>query len=330
MTLVVCPNPTIDRVLVVPRFTAGTTMRARLLSQQAGGKGANVVRALRALGGDGLLAGFAAGSGGRLIAETATAEGMTVEFVAIEGDARVSTVVLAEGAAPTRLFEYGPRVGAGEERALLAVARARAAGPGEWAVVNGAAPPGAADGFYGALCAALQAAGFRVLVDATGVQLAAALWRGPELVKVNRREALAALKERPDGEDAADDSDADPLALCERLISAGAHDAVVTVGAAGAAAIVGGRAWRVPAPPVDTVNSTGSGDCFTAALVLGIERGQDVGAALAVAAGAAGANAADPVTGRFDAVHARQLATLAQPVAVGRSRAAAGVTPQER
>ena len=109
-------------------------MRARLLSQQAGGKGANVVRALRALGGGGLLAGFAAGGGGRLIAETATAEGMAVEFVAIEGEARVSTVVLAEGAAPTRLFEYGPRVAPGEERALLAVARARAAGPasGRW------------------------------------------------------------------------------------------------------------------------------------------------------------------------------------------------------
>ena len=76
--------------------------------------------------------------------------------------------------------------------------------------MNGAAAPGAADGFYGALCAALQAAGFRVVVDATGAQLAAALRRGPELVKVNRREALAALEERPDGEDAADDSDADP------------------------------------------------------------------------------------------------------------------------
>ena len=105
---------------------------------------------------------------------------------------------------------------------------------------------------------------------------------------------------------------------------------MVTVGAAGAAAIVDGRAWRVPAPPVDTVNSTGSGDCFTAALVLGLERGQAVEAALAVAAGAAAANAAEPGHGRFDAVHARQLAALAQPVAVGRSRVAAGVPPQER
>ena len=71
MTYILCPNLAVDRVLEVDAVQPGGTMRCRALNEQAGGKGANVARALRALGGAQLLAGFAAGHNGRLIAELA-------------------------------------------------------------------------------------------------------------------------------------------------------------------------------------------------------------------------------------------------------------------
>ena len=92
------------------------------------------------------------------------------------------------------------------------------------------------------------------------------------------------------------------------LVRAGARDAVVTLAADGAVGLIDGRAWRVTAPDVTAVNTTGSGDCFAAALLLAFERGDPVEAALAAAAGAAAANAADPVTSRFDPALARELA----------------------
>ena len=328
MTFILCPNMAVDRVLEVDAVRPGGTMRGRALNEQAGGKGANVARALCALGGAPFLAGFAAGHNGRLIAELADDEGLEIELIAIDGEARVSTVVLAADGPPTRLFEHGPDIDAAAERALVAAAAARPAQPGEWAIVDGAAPPESSDGFYGALCHALRASGYRVMVDATGVQLAGALHELPDFVKVNLEEACPAV-----GEPAADagspaacadaaESDergsggpeglaAAGLELSRRLVAAGAGGAVVTLGAAGAAGLVGGEEWRVRTPPVQAVNTVGSGDCFAAGLLLGFERGDAVDAALRAAAGAAAANAASALTGHFDLALARDLAARA-------------------
>src|SRR5665647_666686 len=161
MTLVVCPNLAIGRVLAATAVRPGATMRCRALFQQAGGKGANVARALGLLGGGALLTGFAAGHAGRLFADLAGV-----------GEVRVSTVVLADDDRVTRLYEYGPRIGPAEERALTHAVAAHHAAPGEWALVTGAAPPGAAAGLYAGLVSTLHAGGYHVMVDATEAQLA--------------------------------------------------------------------------------------------------------------------------------------------------------------
>ena len=236
MTLVICPNLAIDRMIATDAVRPGGMARGRLLRVQAGGKGGNVVRALRALGGDGLLAGFAAGRGGRVIAELADEEGLELERVVTGGEARVSTVVLTDDGSVTRLYELGPEVGPADERALLELVGRHVAGPGEWAVVSGAAPPGVSPGFYAALVRAARGAGFRTLVDATGEQLAGALEERPEIVKVNLAEACSAVGE-PDAH-CQDERDATPEQLAEegaelsrRLVAAGASSAVVTLGA---------------------------------------------------------------------------------------------------
>ena len=208
MTLVVCPNLAIDRMLTAAAVLPGGTMRCRAIRTQAGGKGANIVRAQRALGGDGpgaagggaagggtrpLLAGFAAGRGGRLIAELAHEEGLELKVVVTGGEARVSTVVLGDDGSVTRLYELGPEIRRDDERALVALVAAHPAATGEWAVVTGAAPPGVSPGFYAALVRAARAAGYRVLVDATEEQLSGALAERPDLVKVNLPEACSAV-----------------------------------------------------------------------------------------------------------------------------------------
>jgi 1-phosphofructokinase family hexose kinase len=314
MTFILCPNLAIDRVLEVDSLRPGGTMRCRALNEQAGGKGANVARAVRAMGGASVLVGFAAGHNGRLIGELAHDEGLEVELIAIDGEARVSTVVLAGDGPPTRLFEHGPRIDSAAESALVAAPSGRPAGPGEWAIVDGAAPPGAGDGFYGALCRALRAAGYLVMVDATGVQLAGALAEHPDFVKVNLEEACSAVGSPgpaaggPDCGRAFPESLAAPgLELSRRLVAAGAGSAVVTLGAAGAAGLIDGREWLVRTPALQAVNTVGSGDCFAAGLLLGFERADGVEAALRAAAGTAAANAASPLTGRFDLALARTL-----------------------
>jgi tagatose 6-phosphate kinase len=311
MTLVICPNLAIDRMLAADRVRPGGTTRCRALRSQAGGKGANVLRATLALGGEGVLVGFAAGRNGRLIEELARDEGLELDVVGAKGEARVSTVVLGDDGSVTRLYEHGPEVTADDEGALLALAGRRPAAMGEWTVVTGAAPPGASPGFYAALVRVTRAAGYRVLVDATGEQLAGALAERPDLVKVNREEARSAVgAPAPRGPEARTSADAvaQRLELCRRLSAAGATGAIVTLGAAGAAAFVDGAEWQVRTPAVRALNPVGSGDCFAAGLLLALQRGDETTAALRLAAAAGAANAVSRYNGFVDPSLTEELA----------------------
>ena len=314
MTVVVCPNLAVDRVVRVDELVPGAMMRGKSMQHQAGGKGANVARALGQLGGGALLVGYAAGQTGHLIGELAAAEGLEVLLVATAGEARVSTVFLEIGGRVTDVFEYGPRLAAGDEAALIETVADRRAREGEWAVVDGSAPPGSADDFFAKLVHTLHAAGYRVMLDATGAQLNPALAAHPEVVKVNAREAGAtrgATVDEAGATRAATVDEASANAACARLVEAGAQIAVVTLGASGAVALAHGRSYRVETDAVESVNPTGSGDCFAAGLLLCLERDDAFSAALAVAAGAATANAASPLTAHFDPALAAKLTAKA-------------------
>jgi len=304
MTLVVCPNLAVDRVLELPELEPGADLRATCVRQQAGGKGANVVRALRSLGGDGRLVGFAAGRTGLLIAQLADDEGIALEFVALAGEARICMVFLEAEGRRTSVYEYGPPVGPTDEHALVEAVRAQHAAGGEWAVLSGSAPPGASVEFYADLVGALHQAKYKVMLDATDEQLAGALAQRPALVKVNAVEAASVTGVSGMDERAA-------LSSARRLVEAGAGAAVITLGAAGAAVFDDGALLTVSTPPVETVNAVGSGDCFAAALALGLERGLSIQAALPLAAGAGAANAVSLGTADLDADLARRLATEA-------------------
>jgi 1-phosphofructokinase len=321
MTLVICPNLALDRIVRLPELTPGTTMRGHAIHQQAGGKGTNVVRALAQLGGRGLLGGFAAGGTGRLIAEEAVEEGLDIELVIVGGESKVSTVVLEESGRASAFFEVGPQVDEADQRALVELIAMHPAAPGEWAVVDGSVPPGCAPTYYGTLVEALHETDYHVLVDAEGEQLRGALGAAPEIVKVNLTEARSAVGEGSESAGGGPESaggasqpgDIDGArAACARLIAAGALSAVITLGAQGALGLLNGRALRVTSPALTVRNAVGSGDVFAAALLLAYERGEPVEAALRAAAATAAANAASERTAHFDLELARRLIPTAE------------------
>ena len=88
----------------------------------------------------------------------------------------------------------------------------------------------------------------------------------------------------------------DPETQCARLA---AHYPLVVIkrGAAGAEAAAGDERWRVKAPKIEAVDTTGAGDAFVAAFLAARLSGADIQAALERAA-AAGAAASASVGGR--------------------------------
>ena len=94
MFLTVTLNAAIDKTLRVANLQIGRRHRCAPGDLQAGGKGINVARALRALGQPVVATGLAGGRAGDMIVEDLTAGGIVHQFVRIADESRSSTIVL--------------------------------------------------------------------------------------------------------------------------------------------------------------------------------------------------------------------------------------------
>ena len=110
MFLTVTLNAAIDKTLRVANLQIGRRHRCAPGELQAGGKGINVARALRALGQPVVATGLAGGRAGDMIVEDLAAGGIVHQFVRIADESRSSTIVLdpAGTHVATEIVEYGP------------------------------------------------------------------------------------------------------------------------------------------------------------------------------------------------------------------------------
>jgi ribokinase len=87
-----------------------------------------------------------------------------------------------------------------------------------------------------------------------------------------------------------------PAELAELARGLGCRSVVVTLGARGALVVPGdgGPALLQPPPPVEAVDTTGAGDCFSGALAQALARGTDLGGAVRYAVAAAALSTTGP------------------------------------
>ena len=150
MLLIVSPNLCLDRVIVVPGFTAGDVHRAESVTMHSGGKGMNVARAATALGARVWLVGIAGGAAGRTITRGARAHGIGMEAVYVKGESRTCTLIVDPGRPETVINEPGPEVGPDAVKGLELRIRARLT-RAEVVLLTGSLPPGIPPGFYAGL-----------------------------------------------------------------------------------------------------------------------------------------------------------------------------------
>jgi len=304
--LCVAANPSIDKLFEVERVTPGEIHRPDGFVQVPGGKGLNVARAAHSLGADVHATGILGGHAGRWLAEALAAEGVSGTFAWTDGETRASlSVADRETGGLTEFYERGDDIGPdGWERLEEVV---RSALPGRsWMTMSGNLPPGAPDDGYARLISMAHEAGVGAALDARERALAEGIDARPDVVKVNDEEAGWLL-----GTEIASLADARTAAEGLRRRLGGAGAGIVTCGADGALAagadgtMLHGRLYAKGPYPV------GSGDSFLGGLVTALERGDAWTDAIALALGAAAANAEMPGAGRLDPARAAQLAARA-------------------
>jgi tagatose 6-phosphate kinase len=288
--LCVTPSPAIDRTARVSRLAFGSIMRPTEVVVLPGGKGNNVARAASRLGALVATTGFAGGHAGRWLVEALEAEGLNPRFVTVTGETRTTYVTVDDAGRSTLVYEPAAAVGEVDVDGLLDLLAGGLLATAGRVAICGSPPPGMTGNGYARLVEACRTAGRPCLVDVGGPALAAALAARPDVVKVSREEAGSVLGDG--GHDAA--------AAAAALVARGAGLAIVTDGPHGAGAADERTTWQVEVPRVHAVDPIGSGDAFSAALLVAFEAGRPTEAALAWAAAAGTANAETLGAGRFD------------------------------
>jgi fructose-1-phosphate kinase PfkB-like protein len=172
MILCITPNPAIDRTLIVPGLTLSTVHRARKNIVPAGGKGLNVARVIRTLGGEPLCMGFAGGHSGQLLADLAQKDGLPSAWTDLE--TRTCTILVAEEGDATVINEPGPAVTNMEWKRLQQDVREQASSA-KFACLSGSLPPDSSMESFHELLSILTSEGKKVWVDTSGLPLRAAL-----------------------------------------------------------------------------------------------------------------------------------------------------------
>ncbi len=255
MIYTVTLNPSLDRTIHYPTVAWGAVNRATRSSLDLGGKGINISVALRQLGCESVMLGFAAGVFGRLLVEGLQDHGYRCEFVEIAGETRSNiTLIEDDTGRVTKLNEAGPPVAtrdmdALEERlcALLA--------PGDMVALAGSLPPDAPNDVYARLIDAAHRCGARAALDTSGPALSAGCGAAPDLVKPNLEEAET-LVGRP--------IEADLVwALCA-MREMGPRRVLLSLGKEGAVYADDSGCWLATPPAIAEVNNVGAGDAALA------------------------------------------------------------------
>ncbi len=270
MIITVTLNPAIDQTLVLDRFALGDTNRVRDSRIDPGGKGINVSRVLRELGGQSLAAGLAPGSLGRFIEHSLLEQSILCDFVHTRGQTRTNLTVMDEASHETTLLSYrGPETDPRHVQTLHTRLR-RYLSAGDWLVLAGSIPPPIEPIEYVHLIELGRQRDVRTVLDADAEALAVGLTGRPDLAKANHHEVERLLGRPLDDDDAL-------LRAAEEMRSAGAGTAVITAGARGAVAVGAEGAWWAWPPPTVVVSAVGAGDALLAGMLLKLEEVSDVG-----------------------------------------------------
>lgn len=264
MIVTITMNPAIDKTIEIAKFNLGGLNRIKTVIQDAGGKGINVSKTIKALSGDSLALGFVGGNTGRFIADSLDKIGVKHDFVKLDEDTRVNTKAIESDGRVTEINEPGPIINTAKVEELLEKVR-QYASEDTLFVVAGSVPQGVPKNIYSKITDIAHLAGGKVLLDADGELFRETLISNPDFVKPNREEleAYSNLDHEATREELVD--------IARDLKSKGVNNVVVSMGKAGALFLMAEQEVFVPGLKVEAHSTVGAGDALVAGLAYSIE-----------------------------------------------------------
>jgi len=289
MIVTVTLNPAIDHTLFIKDFKWGQTIRASQTVIGMGGKATDASWILGELGYTNLALGFAAGNTGEQMEKMLQMRGCQTDFVRVGGETRTNIVVISEeGKGQSTLVSDGLEI---EESHIQELNKkiVTALKKASCVLIGGSVPHGIEVSIYTHMIRQACAAGLPVVFDASGPGLKAGLEGQPTIAKPNIDE-ISELTGRK-------------ITSIKSAYHAGkilqqkyGTALVITLGQAGALAVLPDRAYRIPVLKIPVVSTAGAGDGVLAGLSAALSCGKPIEDGLRLGFAAAAAVCLTPAT----------------------------------
>ena len=269
MIFTVTLNPALDKTAQAPNFKLDAVTRITELRQDPGGKGINVSKVIKQLGGESVAWAVLGGNTGRGIKASLEEMGISCRAFEVEGETRTNLkVVDPVDDTHTDINEPGPVVTDAMLDDMLAQLVAEIS-EGDIVVLAGSIARGASDDTYEKWVQACREARAQVFLDADGATLVAGIKGNPFLIKPNEIELGNMLGRTLD-------TDEKVAEAARELIAQGLDNVVVSMGGAGAMFMSADRVVKGGSVKVPVGSTVGAGDSVVAALAFAEEKGMSL------------------------------------------------------
>lgn len=266
MIITVTMNPAIDKTVDLAHFDHGGLNRLSNTMMDAGGKGINVSKTIRELGGETIATGFIGGSGGVLIENALSELGIQTDFVVIKNDIRTNMKVVESNGIVTELNEPGPVIHK-EELNVLTEKLVSYAKEDTLFIFAGSIPNGIDTAIYKTLIEKVKEKGAKVFLDADGELFINAIEAKPDIIKPNQHEIEKYFKM----DQCANEKEL--LDMGNKLLDKGIHMVTISLGHMGALFLTKEQKLKCPGVKVEAHSTVGAGDAMVAALAYGLDQG---------------------------------------------------------
>jgi len=293
MILCVNANAAIDKTVVVSPFRLGEIHRPQNVLAVPGGKGANLAKGLKLLGGEPVVIGWVGGSSGEFIEQGLERMGMRTAFVHLEAESRTCLSILDPAAGTmTEIYERGEPVPP-EKVEELADMFSSLVGSCEAVTMSGSLPTGVPLDFYARLIEIARAANVPVFLDSSGEALRLGVAARPYMVKPNAHEFAEFTNSEVESPHSLAHAAAEVSQRYGTFV-------VISLGAEGVLVAGGRKTFAVHPPRIEVKSAVGSGDCLLAGIAYGLTHGFTLAEAARYGVAAGTANALSVGPGVFD------------------------------
>ncbi len=300
-------NPSIDVDLQVAELIPDDSNRVQSHRNYPGGKGLNVSRVVKEMGGATMALTLLGGHTGDKVASLLRNQKVPFESLEVVGETRTNIFITDRSKNTiTRINERGETLSDRAIRLLFDKLDLIDLRQISYLVLGGSLPGQTSKDLYLRIIRRLNAKNdpCKILLDADGETLRKALPSKPAIIKPNTHEAGRALGRNIETLD-------EVYEAAKEFQAMGIETVIISMGQDGALVTGVDGTWHATAPDVETISAVGAGDSFIAGFLSSLVLGLDSGTALKRACAAGAATATTPGT---ELCHAADIQRLAQKV----------------